>query len=465
MKEEYSHEDAKNARRRQGYGGQAKGRGMKNGVKIVGLEVENLKRVRAVGLDCSGAALTVIGGRNGQGKTSVLDGIMWALGGDRFRPSQPVREGVDGAYVRVSLDNGIVVERKGVNGSLKVTSSTGKGGQALLNEFVNLFALNLPRFMGATAAEKARMLLDAYPDFGTALERLNAESKRLYDERHALGQVADRKGKYASELPFDPEAPEAPLSGAEMAGRMQEALSHNARNDALRRDAARAAERLEAAEERVRMLKKRVAELEEALADAQKETGKAAAEADRARGSLLAARATAADLRDEDTAAVKRELEQIDALNARVRANESKRNAEAEAEHLREQYADMSRQLEAMREERLKLLGSVKMPLDGLSIDDAGELVFRGQRWDCMSGAEQLQVAAAICAAMKPECGFVLLDRLECMDTGTLREFGGWLEERGLQAIGTRVSTGDECSVGIEDGVAAGAAAEPGYRF
>ena len=433
---------------------------LKNNVKILGLEVENLKRVRAVGLDCSGTALTVIGGRNGQGKTSVLDGIMWALGGDRFRPSQPVHEGADEAYVKVSLDNGITVERKGVNSSLKVTSSTGKGGQALLNEFVNLFALNLPRFMAATGTEKATMLLDAYPDFGTALQRLNEEAKRLYDERRGLGQVADRKAKYASELPFDPAAPEAPLSGGEMAQRMQNALSHNARNDAMRRDAARAAEQVQGAEDRQRMTAKRVAELEAVLTDARAQAAKAAADVDRARTSLAAAQATAAQLQDQDTTAVKRELEQIDALNARVRANESKRNAEAEAEHLGEQYADMSRQLEEVREERLTLLASVTMPLDGLSIDEAGELVFRGQRWDCMSGAEQLQVSAAICAAMKPECGFVLLDRLECMDTGTLREFGAWLAEKGLQAIGTRVSTGDECNIVIEDG-----AAEPGYRF
>lgn len=448
---------------------------MKDNVKILGLEVENLKRVRAVSLDCSGEALTVIGGRNGQGKTSVLDGIMWALGGDRFRPTRPVHEGADEAYIKVSLDNGMTVERKGVNGSLKVTSSTGKGGQALLNEFVNLFALNLPRFMAATGTEKAGMLLDAYPDFGTALQRLNEQVKRLYDERRALGQIAERKAKYAQELPFDPDAPESPLSGGEMAKRMQDALSHNARNDALRRDAARAAEEVRLAEDRGRLTAKRVAELEAALADARTQAAKAAGDVERARASLVAAQATAAQLQDQDTTAVKRELEQIDALNARVRANESKRNAEAEAEHLKEQYADMSRQLDEVRAERLKLLASVTMPLDGLSIDEAGELVFAGQRWDCMSGAEQLQVSAAICAAMKPECGFVLLDKLECMDTGTLREFAAWLESRGLQAIGTRVSTGDECSIVIEDGMAAeppeGRApggegkAGPGYRF
>jgi len=38
------------------------------------------------------------------------------------------------------------------------------------------------------------------------------------------------------------------------------------------------------------------------------------------------------------------------------------------------------------------------------------------------------------------------------MDTDTLSEFGNWLEGQGLQAIATRVSTGNECSIIIEDG-------------
>lgn len=47
---------------------------------------------------------------------------------------------------------------------------------------------------------------------------------------------------------------------------------------------------------------------------------------------------------------------------------------------------------------------------------------------------------------------FVLLDKLEQMDISTLRDFGIWLESQNLQAIATRVSTGGECSVIIEDG-------------
>ena len=73
-------------------------------------------------------------------------------------------------------------------------------------------------------------------------------------------------------------------------------------------------------------------------------------------------------------------------------------------------------------------------------------------KWDNMSGSEQLRVATAIIRQLNPECGFVLVDKLEQMDTETLQEFSQWLESEELQVIATRVGTGDECSIIIEDG-------------
>ena len=83
-----------------------------------------------------------------------------------------------------------------------------------------------------------------------------------------------------------------------------------------------------------------------------------------------------------------------------------------------------------------------------------GELTYNGAKWDCMSGAEQLRASAAIVRRLNPQCGFVLMDKLEQMDTATLADFGTWLEQEGLQVIATRVSTGGECSIIIEDGYA-----------
>ena len=113
----------------------------------------------------------------------------------------------------------------------------------------------------------------------------------------------------------------------------------------------------------------------------------------------------------------------------------------------------MSAELEKVRSAKADLLKNADLPLPDLSILD-GELIYKGQKWDCMSSAEQLKVAAAIVRKLKPECGFILLDKLEQMDLDTLHEFGAWLEAEGLQAIATRVSTGEECSVIIEDGYA-----------
>lgn len=86
-----------------------------------------------------------------------------------------------------------------------------------------------------------------------------------------------------------------------------------------------------------------------------------------------------------------------------------------------------------------------------------GRLTYQGMHWDNLSGSDQLRVATAIVRARNPQCGFVLLDKLEQMDLETLAEFGRWLEGEGLQVIATRVSTGEECSVILEDGMAAGA--------
>ena len=86
--------------------------------------------------------------------------------------------------------------------------------------------------------------------------------------------------------------------------------------------------------------------------------------------------------------------------------------------------------------------------------------MYKGQKWDNMSGSDQLKVSTAIVRKLNPECGFVLIDKLEQMDLDTLQEFGQWLEAEGLQAIATRVSTGDECSIIIEDGYSTGSGEE-----
>ncbi|WP_430833379.1 AAA family ATPase [Erysipelothrix rhusiopathiae] len=406
-----------------------------NSIKINKLEIENVKRVRAVQVVPSEKGLTVLGGKNNQGKTSVLDSIAWALGGKKYQPSNPRREGsVTPPSLRVELSNGLIVERKGKNSDLKVIDPSGnKAGQALLDSFVEELALDLPKFMEATSKEKARTLLEII-GVGDKLFELDTLENKLYQERLAIGKIADTKKKHAQEMPRHEGVPEKLISASDLIKQQQDILARNAEKERKRRNLAH----LEDENKR----------LKEILQDYQ--TKLEANEND-----LVEARKSALDLHDESTVELEANIAKIDEINAKIRINLEKDQAEQEAEYYGQQYKDLNEEIDAIRKERLDLLKGADLPLPGLIVVD-GELTFNGQHWDNMSGSEQLRVATAIVRKLKPECGFVLIDKLEQMDIDTMKEFGEWLEQEDLQAIATRVSSGEECQIIIEDGYVVG---------
>jgi len=411
-------------------------------IKINRLEAENIKRVKAVMIEPTADGLTVIGGNNRQGKSSVLDAIMWALGGNKYRPSEAKRQGSTiPPNIRIVLSNGFIVERKGKNGTLKVTDPSGKkSGQQVLDEFVEQLALDLPKFLGASDKEKAEILLQIL-GIGNELAALDKQETELCNERLAIGRIADQKAKYAKEQPYYEDAPEELVSVSELIKQQQEILARNGENQKKR-------DHLAQLQNRCGALEDAVAKLAEELAVKRQELDSVLADVDTARKSVK-------DLQDESTEELEKNIEDIEEINRRVRANLDKEKAEEEAKEYKDQYQALDQKIETVRKSRTSLLKDADLPLEGLSVEE-GKLAYKGQKWDNMAGSEQLIVAAAIVRKLNPQCGFVLLDKLEQMDLNTLDEFSRWLEAEGLQAIATRVSTGEECSIIIEDGYVAG---------
>lgn len=407
-------------------------------VKINQLEIENVKRIKAVQLEPSENGLTVIGGNNNQGKTSVLDTIAWALGGDRYKPSNPIRDGsLVPPRIKLTLSNGLVVERTGKNSTLKVTDPSGlRSGQQLLNEFVDEMALNLPKFMAQSNREKADTLLRII-GIGHTLNQLQQQEKDLYNQRHTIGQIADQKAKYAKELPFYPDVPMEIVSAFDLIQRQQAILARNGENyrkrqlvnklESISADLANRIERLHA----------EMADLEEKYRHNQED--------------LAIARKSAEQLQDESTAELEQDIANVERINIKVRSNMDREKAEQDATHYKMQYEALTDKLEEVRKQKRDLLSGAALPLEGLSVED-GELTYHGKKWDGMSASDQLRVSTAIVRSLNPQCGFVLLDKLEQMDLQTLQEFGRWLEAQNLQAIATRVSRGGECAILIEDG-------------
>lgn len=416
-------------------------------IKISSLEVENVKRVKAVSLTPTAEGLTVLGGRNGQGKTSVLDSIAWCLGGNKFMPSSPQRNGSTiPPHLKIKLSNGIVVERSGKNSSLKVIDPEGnKSGQTLLNEFVSSFALDLPKFMSASGKEKADILLQII-GVGDELYKLENEETTMYNQRHAIGQIADQKKKYALEMEEYEGVPTEPVSPYELIKEQQAILAQNGENQKKR-------EKLTSLEKESESLSVEIATVESKLAQLKDKRRLVLSDIEIAKTSVQG-------LEDKSTAELEESIANIEDINRKVRANLDKAKAEDDAKQYQDQYDSLTKQLDNIRKKKYDLLDNADLPLQGLSVDNK-ELTYNGYKWDNMSGSEQLKVATAIIRKLNPNCGFVLLDKLEQMDIDTLSEFNKWLESENLQAIATRVSTGDECSIIIEDGYVKGTEQKP----
>ena len=365
----------------------------------------------------------------------MLDSIAWALGGDKYRPSEAQRQGsVIPPHLHIVLNNGLVVERSGKNSSLKVIDPNGnKGGQQLLNEFVEQLALDLPRFMQSSNKDKANTLLQII-GVGDQLYQLEQKEKEVYNRRTTIGQIADQKKKFAAEQAYYPNAPKEPVSASELIKQQQDILATNGENQRKRENLRQLERQLEQVDNQ---LKELTAKKNSILSD------------------LSIALKSAQDLQDQSTAELETSINNIEELNRMVRANLDKDKAEADALDYADQYNTLTAELEHIRKTKTALLNGADLPMPGLSVVE-GELTYNGHRWDNMSASDQLKVSVAIVRKLNPQCGFVLMDKLEQMDLDTLHEFGSWLEQEGLQAIATRVSTGPECEIIIEDGYVKG---------
>lgn len=402
-------------------------------VKILCFSAGNFKALKAFYCEPKPEGLTVIGGDNGAGKSSCLDALAFAVGGAKYRPSHPKREGAVGdTTLHVDLSNGITVERKGKNLSLTVTDREGaRHGQELLDAFISNIAIDLPRFYNASAKDKAHMILETL-GIEEKLAELSRREKEKYDTRTVVGREADRKQKAAEDMPWHEDAPEEPVSVADLIKQQQEILSRNGIRAEHKRNLESYKAKVADIDSRVKALLGEKSELLDKINDVQC--------------------AVSNDGEEESTAELEAQIADFEETNRKVAENAERTRRLEEADALSDQRDALTKEIEEVRAERLALLKDADFPLDGLSVNDAGELVYNGQPWDCMSGSQQLIVSCAIASRVNPTCRFVLMDKLEQLDLDTLKEFDAWLRTQDLQCIATRVSTGGECTLVIEDG-------------
>lgn len=409
-------------------------------MKIIELRAERFKRLTAVDISPKGNVVEVCG-RNGQGKSSVLDAIWLALSGSRgikeSGTTRPVKEGERDAVVRLDLGEIIVTRRWTADGksSLSVESSSGQkfsSPQALLDTLVGNFSFDPLAFVRmAPKGQRAALLdlvkLDVDPD------ALDAKYKELYDERTIVNRQAKNYMAALSEIDKPAsDTPDKEISVAEEIVKLNDARQAQA-------ELARKRETLNELRETARKLK---ADLEKTVAQ-----GKALAEK------------LAGDAFDKvDVEALEKRVLDADTINRAVREKQKYKDLCVKAETEERRSASITAEMEAIERKKREAFAAAKMPIDGLTFDDEG-ILFGGVPFRQCSSAEQMKVCIAIAAALNPKIRVVRVQDASLLDDASMAVVAAMADANDMQVWLERVSDDSEgggVKIVIEDGAVRG---------
>lgn len=391
-------------------------------MKIIQLTASNVKRLKAVDITPDGT-LQVVGGRNAQGKSSVLDSIWLALGGGKAgkETSRPIRDGEEKASVTLDLGELVVTRTWTATGTkLQVQNADGanyKSPQGMLDALVGQLSFDPLAFTRLSARDQRDALL-ALVDLDVDLDALAADRQHMYDRRAELG----RQGKQIGEVSVDSSLPVEETSFRELATELQRAQAHN-------RD-------IEVAQDSRTRLTDRIAQLESDLASAKSDL--ANVEKDAAQEPI-------------DTAEINARLESIEDTNAKIRTNNQAKERAAEKDRLRSDYTSLTQQIEALDKQKADALSAAKFPVDGLAFDEQG-VTYQGVPFSQASSAEQIKVSLGMGMALNPKLRVLVIKDGSLLDDDAMTAIREVVQEQDFQLWIERVGDADQGAVVLEDG-------------
>lgn len=440
---------------------------------ITAVKVENYKNVRDIAITPSADAhLIVIGGKNKQGKSSLLDALSAAFGGAKQVAGDPVRHGEKEAAIFVELDGGkLTIDRviapDGTT-TLEVRDEEGavRKPQDLLNKLLGARMLDPLGFLGLPAKEQRAALMKVIPD-AARIEELDTKRRRAFDRRTELGRdLTKAEGEFAR-LPEVTEIPAA-IDVAALAGGLTARAAQASKLSEVKAELAKAEQRAGDALAKHNDAAAKVADIEaqvRALAD------KLLA----ARGDLVTAMTAIETTTHEESAAKEKaelfigawsegqaERDRIDADLARADAVNRTAHEATSAAWRREQAAaaivklksdtaDCTKALTTIDERKAAILEAAALPVAGLAITDDG-ITLAGVPFAQASGAEKFRVALALACAASPGLSDVWIRDAALLDDESLALVEKHAIETGRRVWIERVGTKDPGVIVISDG-------------
>jgi DNA repair exonuclease SbcCD ATPase subunit len=435
-------------------------------VRILRMMAENIKKISVVEITPEGSVVE-IAGKNGHGKTSVLDTILWGLGGKGGIQWEPVRHGEERGLIEIDLgdDKGLAlrVERTfdvdddskdGYTTKVKIQRADGlKSGdpQTLLNTLIGGLAFDPLEFQRARPADRLRIIKDMVPDFDfDAMEKRRSE---LFATRTDEGREAKRLRNVADTVPIQPTTSETLIDTKPLMDRITEAgqkaseiEAERGRRESAAAEARRKHDTASALQEEAKQLRARADQLEQQSRDEST-----------AADDIGARLASLADLPPvPETASVRAEIDKANVHNAQVQKNLERRKYEELAGVQEAKVAELTSQITAIDDAIAKAVEDAELPVRGMTFD--GEDVrLHGVPFLQASDAEQLRASVAIAMTANPKLRVIRIRDGSLLDADAMDVLRAVAAQDDYQIWIERVIADSPEAIIMEDGHVKGA--------
>lgn len=362
-------------------------------MRIVKLTAENIKKLVAVEITPTGDVVK-ISGKNGAGKSSVLDSIMFALGGKEAIQSKPVRSGEDKGLIRLDLGD-IIVERRftagGENSTLTVTNKEGaKFGspQKVLDELIGRLAFDPLEFLRMEPKKQSETLRDLV---GMDFTEMDTERKKAFDDRTEFGRQYKSLKAQRDGIKFDPAGAKEEVSSTTLLEEYNKAKTSNDEIDKANRELVET--------------QKLIAELETKLSDLYAKVPVLEKAVDRA----------FIDLKDFQV-----KITNLDTSNSNARAFKQAQALDLQLADVEKKGKDCGAKIDGIDKDKADLLAACSMPVPGLSLGE-GVVLYNDIPINQASTAEQLRVSIAMAMAMNPKLRVLRITDGSLLDSTSMK--------------------------------------------
>ena len=438
-------------------------------MKLLRAQVHQVLGVQDIDLNLEGTHLALVGGKNGNGKSSALIAIACAICGRRAMgdkwPDILLKEGEDEGWVKLNLsgdeelhdDVGFTVEmllrrkRGGVVAEeIRVLDSTGEEAptpRELLSSLYHYRGFDPLEFAKSKPKDQAEMLRKL---LGLDFTELDEERKEKYAERTAVNRDGKEKAARLDAIAVPDDTPDESLSVRDLFLELEHAQTHN-REAVARREKAQVSlndhkAKYENLKNEQRRLQQRLKEIEEEFNEEEQSIALAEKELKEASSVSLV-----------NESEIQCKISGADAVNRDVAKKRERDSLSAELESLRQKSASLSNRIKAIDDEKQKRLEDAEWPLPGLSIDEDGVLL-NGLPFEQASKSQQITASVRIGMKQNPKLKLLISQDGNDLDNEALTALEKELKDSDytllLEFVTRSKEDEDRCVVVLEEGKA-----------